>query len=164
MIEAVRYGDPVLRQTAEFINVIDGEVREIRDLMVETLKGYGDHGAAIAANQVGYAIAMFVYWDLDTHEPVTVINPHLDVRHDQGKWDFKEGCLSLPGVYSGVLRPNHVILTAQDLEGKHMRIEGTELLGRIFQHECDHLQGRLFIDKVPEGKKRDAALARLRNP
>lgn len=163
MIEAVRYGDPVLRETAAFVNEIDGEVREVRDLMVETLKGYGTHGAAIAANQVGYALAMFVYWDLDTHEPVTVVNPHLDVHHDRGKWDYREGCLSLPGVYAGIVRPNHVILTGQDLDGKHMRIEATEFLGRVFQHEYDHLQGKLFIDKLPPGKKKDAALAKLRS-
>jgi peptide deformylase len=161
-IEAVLYGDPVLRAPSMFINEINGEVREIRDLMVETLESYGTHGAAIAANQVGFALAMFVYWDLDTHEPVTVINPNLDVHHDRGKFDYNEGCLSLPGVYAGVIRQNHVILTGQDLDGKHMRVEATEFLGRVFQHEYDHLQGKLFIDKLPPGKKKDAALARLR--
>ena len=90
MIEAVLYSDPALREPGVFVNEIDGEVREVRDLMVETLESYGDHGAAIAANQVGFALAMFVYWDLDTHEPMTVINPHLHVHHDRGKWDYTE--------------------------------------------------------------------------
>ena len=161
-IEAVLYGDPALREPGVFVNEIDGEVREVRDLMVETLESYGDHGAAIAANQVGFALAMFVYWDLDTHEPMTVINPHLHVHHDRGKWDYTEGCLSLPGVYAGVVRPNHVTLEGQNLDGHHIHIEATEFLGRVFQHEYDHLAGKLFIDHLPPGKKKDAALARLR--
>ena len=162
MIEAVHYGDPVLRETAEFVSVIDSRIKTIQALMVETLESYGDHAAAIAANQVGFAVAMFVYWDPATHEPITVINPHLDVKLG-GKWDYTEGCLSLPGVYAGVVRPNHVLLTGQDLDGRDLRIEATEFLGRVFQHEYDHLQGKLFIDKLPPGKKKDAALRTLRS-
>lgn len=160
MIEAVIYGDPVLRQSATRIEEIDGDVREIHDLMLATLKSYGTHGAAIAANQVGYAIAMFVYWDLDSGDARTVINPSLTLG--DGKWDYGEGCLSLPGVYSGVVRPNHVLLTGTDLEGQPLRIEASEFLGRVFQHEYDHLQGKLFIDKLPPGKKKDAAMNQLK--
>jgi peptide deformylase len=160
MIKAVLYGDPVLRQPADFINEINGKVKDIRDLMVETLESYGDHAAAIAANQVGFALAMFVYWDLATHEPITVINPHLDVKLG-GKWDYSEGCLSLPGIYAGIVRPNHVLLTGQDLDGRDLRIEATEFLGRVFQHEYDHLQGNLFIDHLPPGKKKTAIMKQL---
>jgi len=162
MTKAVLYGDPVLREQASVVSEINGGVRKVRDLMVETLESYGSHGAAIAANQVGFALAMFVYWDPATHDPVTVINPELDVKLD-GKWDYTEGCLSLPGIYSGILRPNHVLLTGQDLNGRDLRIEATEFLGRVFQHEYDHLQGKLFIDKMPQGKKKDAALRQLRS-
>jgi peptide deformylase len=159
---AVLYGDPVLREQAVPVVEIDAEVHRVNDLMLSTLESYGDHAAAIAANQVGFSVAMFVYWDPATHEPITVINPHLDVKLG-GKWDYTEGCLSLPGVYAGVVRPNHVLLTGQDLDGRDLRIEATEFLGRVFQHEYDHLQGKLFIDKLPPGKKKDAALRTLRS-
>jgi peptide deformylase len=160
MSTAVVYGDPVLRQPADPIEEIDAEVHKINDLMVTTLRSYGSHGAAIAANQVGCALAMFVYWDLDSGDPRTVINPSLTLG--DGRWDYSEGCLSLPGVYSGVVRPNHVLLTGLDLDGQPLRIEASEFLGRVFQHEYDHLQGKLFIDKVPPGKKREAALRKLK--
>ncbi len=155
-MRAVVYGDPVLRLPGVEIKTIDIGVVAIRDLMVETLESYGEHGAAIAANQVGFAMSMFVYWDLDTHEAKTVVNPSLFLGN--GKWDYVEGCLSLPGVSSGIVRPNHVLLTGIDLDGQPLRIEASEFLGRVFQHECDHLAGRLFIDKIPPGKKKDAAL------
>jgi peptide deformylase len=160
-MSAVLYGDPVLRERAVPVGEIDTEVHEVNDLMLSTLESYGDHAAAIAANQVGSNLAMFMYWTLDTHEAKTVINPQVEVKG--GKWDYSEGCLSLPGVYAGVVRPNHVLLTGQDLDGRDLRIEATEFLGRVFQHEFDHLKGKLFIDKLPPGKKKDAALKTLRS-
>lgn len=159
---AVLYGDPVLREQAVPVVEVDAEVHRVNDLMLATLEGYGDHAAAIAANQVGFALAIFVYWDLATHKPMTVINPHIDVKLEQ-KWDYTEGCLSLPDIYASILRPNHVLLTGMDIDGQPLRIEATGFLGRVFQHEYDHLSGKLFIDRMPPGKKKDAALHILRS-
>jgi peptide deformylase len=159
MIGAVLYGNPVLREKAQPIVEVDGYVLEIRDLMVATLESYGPEAAGIAANQVGSPLAMFTFWNADK-QVQTVVNPQ--ITESDGRWEFNEGCLSLPGVFFSLVRPDRVLLVGSDIEGHQVSAEADKFLGRLFQHEMDHLEGKLIIDRVPPGKKRDAALRKLR--
>jgi peptide deformylase len=111
----------------------------------------------LAANQVGVQRRMFVY---DIGEgPRTVINPRI-VESD-GEWTYEEGCLSIPGLSWEIVRPNAVHLVGLDLEGNELSIEATELEGRVFQHELDHLDGILLVERL-NADQRKAALAILR--
>ncbi len=157
-LTAVQYGDPVLREVAKPIHEIDDEVLSVRTLMFHTLTEYGPRAAGIAANQVGSPLAMFSYWDQD-EEMSFVINPR--ITESDGKWTFNEGCLSLPGIFFQIVRPDRILLNGQDLDGNDIEIEADQLLGRIFQHEMDHMQGKLIIDRVPPGKKKTEALRKL---
>jgi peptide deformylase len=157
-LEAVLYPDPVLREKAQPIVDIDGMVLEIRDLMVATLESYGQQAGGIAANQVGSALAMFTFWNAD-NQVQTIVNPR--ITESDGRWEYNEGCLSLPGVFFSIIRPDRVLLVGTDIEGHDESIEADKLFGRLFQHEMDHLEGKLILDRVPDGKKKRAALKLL---
>ncbi len=145
-----QYGDPVLRQATKDIDVIDGSVAKLAEDMIETMQAA--RGVGLAANQIGVQRRMFVY---DTGDgPVVVINPRI-VETD-GEWTYDEGCLSVPGLSWPIVRPNSVHLVGLDLEGIELSIEANELEGRAFQHEVDHLDGRLLIELLDEDQRREA--------
>ena len=136
------YGDPVLGQRAREIEDIDAKLVRLVDDMIETM--YDAVGAGLAAPQVGVQRRLFVYDVGDG--PEVVLNP--EIVETSGEWYHDEGCLSIPGLRLGITRPDRVLLRGLDLKGKHIEIEADEFLGRVFQHEVDHLDGFLFLDRI----------------
>ena len=144
------YGDPVLAQVTTAVDQIDGRVAALAQSMIETM--YEAPGVGLAANQIGVQKRMFVYDKGDG--PVVVINPVI-VESD-GEWVYEEGCLSVPGLSWEITRPNAVHLVGFDLDGNEMSVEASEFEGRIFQHEMDHLNGVLLIERLDDDQRRAA--------
>jgi peptide deformylase len=149
-LEIRTYGDPVLRQATREVEDIDGRVAALATQMIETM--YAAPGAGLAANQVGVSRRLFVYDAGDG--PVTVVNPRL-VESD-GEFTFAEGCLSVPGHVWDITRPDRVHLVGFDLEGNELSIEASEYEGRIFQHELDHLDGILLVERLDPDQRKEA--------
>jgi peptide deformylase len=143
------YGDPVLHQTAE-IDDIDGSVAKLAADMIETMQAAP--GVGLAANQVGVQRRLFVYDAGDG--PRVVVNPRI-IEFD-GEWSYEEGCLSVPGLSWPIVRPNAVHLVGYDLDGNELSVEATEFEGRIFQHELDHLDGILLVERLDDDQRREA--------
>lgn len=141
-------GSPVLREPAAPVVAVDEEVRALLADLWETMR-VAD-GVGLAANQIGVArrVAVVSVGGVD----YTLVNPVL-IEHE-GRAREEEGCLSLPELFANVTRPARVVVEAADEHGVVRRIEGTELLGRALQHEIDHLDGILFIDRVGPLKRR----------
>jgi peptide deformylase len=151
-----QYGDPVLKERTRDVLEIDGSIAALADSMIDTM--YEAPGSGLAANQIGVLKRIFVY---DIGEgPRTVINPRI-VESD-GEWSYEEGCLSIPGLSWDIVRPNAVHLVGLDLDGNELSIEATELEGRVFQHELDHLDGILLVERL-DGDQRKEALKILRS-
>jgi peptide deformylase len=150
------FGDPVLKQKAKDVTDIDGQLARFVETMVDTM--YEASGVGLAAPQVGVQKRMFTF---DVGEgPQVLINP--EVAEATGEWTYEEGCLSIPGFHFEILRPKVVTMTGVDLDGNEVVIEGDELLGRVFLHELDHLDGVLMLDRLdPDERKR--ALRELRD-
>jgi peptide deformylase len=145
-------GDPVLKQRASDVADIDGKVVRLVEDMVETM--YAAPGLGLAAPQVGVQKRLFV-WDLnDGTGPQAIVNPRI-VESD-GEWVYEEGCLSVPGLSWEIVRPNRVHVVGLDLDGNEVSIEASELAGRMFQHELDHLDGVLLIERLDEDQARSA--------
>jgi peptide deformylase len=141
------YGEEVLRQTATDVENIDGELVGFMDSLVNTLKNA--NGLGLAANQVGlskriYAVDMS-YFDV-VKAPLVLINPV--VQELSGSAKAEEGCLSFPGLYFEVDRPERAVVTGLDRNGKEIIVEGTGLVARVLLHELDHLNGKLYIDHL----------------
>jgi len=146
------YGDPVLRQRAREVTAIDGRLRSIADDMVETM--YAAPGVGLAAPQVGIQKRLFVYDVGEGAGPRTIVNPTLaEVR---GEWTYEEGCLSVPGLSWPIVRPKEVHLTGWDLDGNEVSIEADEFDARVFQHEVDHLDGVLLVERLDEDQHKEA--------
>jgi peptide deformylase len=152
------YGDPVLRQRAAEVDDIDGAIRQLAEGMIETM--YAAAGLAVAAPQVGVEKRLFVYDLNDGSGPRTIVNPV--IAELAGEWTFDEGCLSVPGLYFTLPRPRDVLVTGWDIEGNELRIEATELEGRMFQHEIEHLDGHLVLERLTAAQRK-AALRILRD-
>ncbi len=150
------YGDPVLKTKAAEVAEIDGKVARLVDALFDTLYT-SDSGLAIAAPQVGVQKKIFV-WDMDD-EPMAIINPQ--IVESSGEWVYDEGCLSIPGLYVEMVRPKEVLLRGFTVDGDEVELEADELMGRMFQHELDHLNGVLMFDRM-EGDQRKQALAEYR--
>lgn len=118
--------------------------------MLETM--YEAPGVGLAANQVGVQKRLFVYDKGDG--PVVVVNPRI-VETD-GEWSFEEGCLSVPGLSWEITRPNRVHLTGFDLDGRELEIHTEQYEGRILQHEMDHLDGVLLIERLDADQRKAA--------
>jgi len=151
-VREVRYlGDPVLREMCREVETIDGEVRALVDDLLETM--YAEDGIGLAAPQIGVPLRVFVYDVRDDElEPGVLVNPR--IVEATGKQKEVEGCLSIPGLDEVVERSGHVVVEGLDRDGEPVRIEATGLLSRCLQHENDHLDGVLFIDRVSPLKRR----------
>lgn len=150
MVERIRiYGEDVLREEAVKVEKIDGYILETLDNMVETMIDAG--GVGLAAPQIGIGLTMFV---LGVEGVIRkVINPEILYLSEELA-EREEGCLSIPGVYKKLERPNIVKVRYQNEKGEVVEEEAEGLLSRAFQHEYDHLVGELFVDKLgPVGKK-----------
>ena len=145
-----QYGDPVLRERTRDVEEIDGAVATLVDSMIETM--YAAPGTGLAANQVGVQRRIFVY---DVGEGArAVINPR--IIESDGEWTYDEGCLSIPGLSWDIVRPNAVHLVGLDIDGNELSIEATELEGRVFQHELDHLDGILLVERLDSDQRKEA--------
>jgi len=147
------YGDPVLKTKAAEVVDIDGKIARLVDDMYETLYE-SDSGIALAAPQIGVQKQIFV-WDVDD-EQMAIINPQ--IVESSGEWVYDEGCLSIPGLYVEMLRPNHVLMRGLTVDGDEVEIEASELMGRMFQHEIDHLHGVLMFDRMTPEQRKDALI------
>ncbi len=151
------FGDPVLRTRAADVEDIDGTLVSVVDDMLSTM--YAEPGIGLAAPQVGISKRLFVYDLGDGSGPNAIVNPV--ISESSGEWMYEEGCLSVPGLHWEILRPKEIHLTGYDLDGNEVSIEADELAARLFQHELDHLEGRLLIDHL-EGDVRRAAMRTVR--
>ena len=150
-------GDPVLKTPGEPVETFDSALAVLAQDMFETM--YNAPGVGLAAPQIGLSLRLFVFDDGQGLKGV-VANPELtDLTGEQVE---DEGCLSIPGLYHPTPRAMRVRLRGQDLHGESVVIEGEGLLARIFQHETDHLNSTLYIDRLSDQDRR-RALAELRD-
>ncbi len=145
------YGDPVLKTKAAEVADIDGKIARLVDDMFDTLYE-SESGIALAAPQIGVQKQIFV-WDVDD-EAKAIINPQ--IVESSGEWVYDEGCLSIPGLYVEMLRPNTVLVRGYTVDGDEVEIEADELIGRLFQHEIDHLHGVLMFDRMTPDQRKEA--------
>ena len=146
------YGDPVLRKRAEPVQEItDAETKLAREMLI-TL--YATNGIGLAATQVG-VLKRFLIVDIDIedadYEPIMLFNPQ--IINVEGESVAEEGCLSIPDLRADVKRPEKIVVKAMNLDSEIVQIEADGLLSRVLQHEIDHLNGTLFIDRI-SGLKR----------
>ncbi len=155
----LKHGDAALVQPAAAVDAITDDIRQLIDDMVQTM--YAAPGIGLAAPQIGVGLRIVV---IDLTEGRTedglhaLINPEFVER--DGMQLEEEGCLSLPGFTATVARPARVVVTGLDRNGQALRVEGTDLLARALQHEMDHLDGKLFVDRL-RGVKRDLIVRRI---
>ncbi len=142
------FGDPVLRTPADEVTVFDKELRQLVKDLTDTMMDAP--GAGLAAPQIGVGLRVFTYYvdDVLGH----LVNPRLALSEELQ--DGEEGCLSFPGVVYDTPRAMRVVATGQDQHGEPLRLEGTELLARCIQHETDHLDGILFIDRMDRDQRK----------
>ncbi|MFY0678347.1 MAG: peptide deformylase [Neptuniibacter sp.] len=140
----LEYPDTRLRTIAEPVENVDNEIRSIIDDMFETM--YAAPGIGLAATQVNIH-KQIVTIDLseEQNEPLVMINPEFEVL-DEEKDKYQEGCLSVPGFFEDVTRPQKILLKALNYEGEAYELEAEGLLAVCIQHELDHLNGKLFVD------------------
>ncbi|MEZ4227440.1 MAG: peptide deformylase [Polyangiaceae bacterium] len=149
----LEYPDPRLREVAKPVGTVDDEIRTLVDDMAETM--YAAPGVGLAAPQVGVALRVFVIDIAAEDEPSDLkvfINPEITFKDGHQTWN--EGCLSFPGVSEDIKRAEYVKVTALDRKGKRFELEADGLLAVAIQHENDHLDGVLMIDKLNAVKRR----------
>ena len=144
VLKVLRYGDPALRRRAAPVGEVTPEVRATIADMTETM--YDEVGIGLAAPQVGIALRLIVVADEDGRSVQALLNPAVVDRG--GEATGEEGCLSIPGVFAPVTRSAWVKIEAQDVNGGPLAIRATGLRARVLQHEIDHLDGILFIDRL----------------
>jgi peptide deformylase len=151
-VRQIRYlGDPVLRERSESIEIVNDEIRRLIDDLTETM--YEADGVGLAAPQIGVPLRVFVFDVRDSDLPSgALVNPVIVER--RGKIKEEEGCLSIPGLSELVERSDSVVVRGLDEKGEEVEIEAEGLLSRCLQHECDHLDGVLFIDHVSPLKRK----------
>jgi peptide deformylase len=139
-----RYGDPILRQKAQPVEAITPEIRQTLTDMLETM--YYQVGIGLAAPQVGVSLRIILVDD-GPRGPRALLNPA--IVDQRGSVRGEEGCLSIPGFFGEVERSEWVRVEAMDAEGRPLSFEAKGLQARVIQHELDHLDGVLFIDRLP---------------
>lgn len=149
------FGDPVLRTRAGEVDEIDDKIRRLVEDMIETM--YEAPGVGLAAPQIGISKRVVVF-DAG-NGPKVLINPVL--LETSGEWTFDEGCLSVPGYFWPIRRPGFARARGLDEYGRKVEYAGEELLGRVLQHEIDHLEGMLLIERL-DRRTRKKALRDLR--
>lgn len=149
------FGDPVLRTPAAPVQTFDKELRTLVADLTDTMMDAP--GVGLAAPQIGVSLRVFTYWvdDVVGH----LINPDLDLSDEEQ--DGEEGCLSLPGLTYDTRRALRVVARGMNMHGEPVTIEGSDLLARCVQHETDHLDGILFIDRL-DTDARKAAMKEIR--
>jgi peptide deformylase len=166
-----KYGDPILRAKGKRIEIVDEHIRSLAESMLETM--HLANGVGLAAQQVGEALQLTVLdvsqvedrpstlklngaaMDLETAMPLVLLNPTL--RAGEETESGTEGCLSFPDITAEIERATNVELDAETLEGEKIHLEASGLLSRALQHEVDHLNGILFIDRMSSAAKASVA-------
>lgn len=154
LLKIINYGHPILREKAGEVKAIGRAEKELIGAMADTM--YHAHGIGLAANQVGVLQRIFVAdadQDRDSEAPEgtrnlrVFINPEIVAESDEDE-PFDEGCLSIPGVEGEVYRPSRIRIAARDENFERFEMDADELLARVIQHELDHLDGILFVDRL----------------
>ena len=156
----LRLGDSILSDPARRVDAITPDIETLIDDMIETM--YAAPGIGLAAPQVGIALRIFVLDISIGRDPAALyvmINPEFVER--DGMQLEEEGCLSVPGFLATVARPNRVVVTGLNRQGDEHTIEGTGLMARAIQHEVDHLNGCLFVDRL-RGISRDLIVRKIK--
>ena len=156
----VKFGDHVLHREAEQVTNVSADIAALVQDMIDTM--YAAPGVGLAAPQIGVPLRVFVVdvtGGRSTDSLMAFINPEFVER--EGMQLEEEGCLSVPGFNATVARPSRAAVKGIDLEGRERIVEGTGLLARAFQHEMDHLDGRIFVDRL-RGIQRDLIVRRIR--
>jgi peptide deformylase len=155
----LRYGDRPLHEPAAEVTAFDDTLQQLIDDMIETM--YAAPGVGLAATQVGVPARVFVV-DLSVgrkaSDLIVIVNPSFAER--EGTQLEEEGCLSAPGFNATVIRPRRVLVKGFARDGSALTIEGNDLLARAFQHEMDHLDGVVFIDRL-RGIKREMIVRKI---
>jgi len=154
MLEVVTYGDPVLEKRAEPITEFDEGLALLCAQMFEALKR--DHGIGLAAPQVGVSKRVFIT-DVDEDKKRIFVNPEI-VMTSPDLVEYEEGCLSFPGLYFMVKRSSNLRVQAFNEKGKPFTVEADGLLARVILHEYDHLDGKLFIERITPLRRERALL------
>ena len=155
----LKYGDSILHDKAQPVGAITADIDRLVDDMIETM--YAAPGVGLAATQVGVPLRLFVVDVSVGRDPnglIVMINP--DFVERDGVQLEEEGCLSVPGFNATVVRPTRAVVKGLDRHGEPHQHEGTGLLARAFQHEMDHLDGTLFVDRL-RGIKREMIVRRI---
>lgn len=156
----LKYGDQTLHDAARPVDTISPDVSSVIADMVDTM--YAAPGIGLAAPQIGVSLRIFVVDISLGRDPsglIVMVNPEFVLR--EGLQLEEEGCLSVPGFNATVVRPERAIVKGLDRTGAEQQREGTGLLARAFQHEMDHLDGTLFVDRL-RGIKRDLIVRRIK--
>jgi peptide deformylase len=154
VLDIIKYGHPVLREKGKRVERVTPEIRQLASDMIETMNAA--NGLGLAAQQVGRALMLTVIdvtgsdlpWTMSPQlpMPLTLVNPEL--THPAGEQIASEGCLSIPEINADIRRAEKITVRAQNLDGKEISFDCTGLLARAAQHEVDHLNGILFIDRM----------------
>lgn len=157
VLPITRWGTPVMHNPTRPVEEFGDELRSLARDMFATMRAA--HGVGLAATQVGIDLAIFVFECPDADEVIhrgVVCNPEVTVPDTRGRTleSAEEGCLSYPGAYQVLARPDTAVCTGQDADGNPVRTEGTGLLARCLQHETDHLGGTVFGDRLSTRARR----------
>lgn len=151
LLPILEFPDTRLRTVAKPVKEVNDEIRQLVDDMLETM--YDAPGVGLAATQVDVHLQVIVIDVSEDHsEPLVFINPQIEVL-DENLYGYEEGCLSVPGFYEEITRPEHVRVTALNKDGETFTLEPKDLLAVCIQHEMDHLEGKLFVDYVSNMKR-----------
>lgn len=151
ILEILEFPDPRLRTIAKPVTKVDDRVRKLVDDMFETM--YDAPGVGLAASQINvHERIVVIDVSEDKSQPMVFINPEIKIL-DGDLFQYDEGCLSVPGFYETVERPEHISVTALDRDGNQFTIKPEGLLAVCIQHELDHLNGKLFVDYISPLKR-----------
>jgi peptide deformylase len=148
-------GDPVLTERSAEVSEIDGRLARLCEDMFATM--YAAPGVGLAAPQVGVQKRFFVYDLGEGDGPQVLINPV--ITETDGELEFFEGCLSIPGLHFDIVRPKAIHVTGRNLDGDEVSLTADDYLARVIQHELDHLDGVLMLDRLDEDQRRSARRA-----
>ena len=155
----LKFGDSILHGKAKAVDSMTADIERLIDDMIETM--YAAPGVGLAATQIGVPLRIFVVDVSVGRDPqglIVMVNPEFVER--DGVQLEEEGCLSVPGFNATVMRPMRVVVKGLDRHGDPQQLEGTGLLARAFQHEMDHLDGTLFVDRL-RGIKRELIVRKI---
>jgi len=145
------FGDPVLRRRAEEVSEIDGRLAQLAEAMLVTMREA--RGVGLAAPQVGVSKRLFVY-DINDTGPRALVNPV--IVEAEGEWEHEEGCLSVPGLWFNLTRAKRVLVRGYDLDGREVSYEGEDMEAKLYQHEVDHLDGHLLLERLSPQQRKEA--------